>query len=107
MDAVDALEQMAQRFDIYASDQRGTKRFQSTSRDKAACDLRADLYSGVAKELRSAAKDLAGPTVTAEQVDAATRCAGGERVTSEPCAKCGATDEQSCAFDPIDGLLVR
>lgn len=45
----------AQVFETYASDQLASKRFQSTAKDKAACDARAAIWTDAANELRKAA----------------------------------------------------
>ncbi|WNV09990.1 hypothetical protein [Tardiphaga sp. 709] len=45
----------AEVFETYASDQIASKRFQSTKRGKDACDIRAEIWSDAASELRKAA----------------------------------------------------
>lgn len=51
----DAYVSAAQAFEQYASDQVASKRFQTTKKDKAECDLRAGVWIDAARELRSAA----------------------------------------------------
>lgn len=45
----------AETFEVYASDQIASKRFQRTARDKRDCDTRAGIWTDAAKELRAAA----------------------------------------------------
>lgn len=45
----------AEVFEIYASDQIASQRFQSAKRAKAGCVLRAEIWNDAAKELRAAA----------------------------------------------------
>lgn len=45
----------AEVFEVYASDQIACKRFQTTQRGKADCDLRANIWTDAANELRGAA----------------------------------------------------
>jgi hypothetical protein len=51
----EAYESAANVFETYASDQIASKRFQSTQKDKAHCDLRASVWTDAAAELRKAA----------------------------------------------------
>ncbi|MFZ5692428.1 MAG: hypothetical protein ACOY5F_14360 [Pseudomonadota bacterium] len=44
----------AQVFEVYASDQIGSKRFQSTAKAKRECDIRAEVWNDAASELRKA-----------------------------------------------------
>lgn len=46
----------AEVFEVYASDQIACKRFQTTQRGKADCDLRASIWTDAANELRTSAK---------------------------------------------------
>lgn len=50
-----AYEDAAKVFETYASDQIASKRFQSTKKAKAECDLRASIWNDAAAELRKAA----------------------------------------------------
>jgi hypothetical protein len=46
------LEEIASYFDVLASDQVASKRWQSTKRDKTECDIRADVWKDAAEILR-------------------------------------------------------
>jgi hypothetical protein len=54
----DAYVSAAVVFETYASDQIAAKRFQSTKKAKAECDLRAEIWNAAATELREAVEML-------------------------------------------------
>lgn len=56
--ASDALIQMAQRFETYASDQRASLRWLDTIKEKHKARERAGVWDGAAKELREAAEQV-------------------------------------------------
>lgn len=55
------LLQIAERFELYASDQRASVRFQRTAKDKALCLIRADVWASAADELREIATQVDAP----------------------------------------------
>lgn len=55
LSAAQALDEMAQRFETYASDQLASRRWQQSSKDKRDCVLRAEVWGSAAGDLREAA----------------------------------------------------
>lgn len=51
------LEALSGRFRLYASDQIACKRWQSTKRDKATCDLKAEIWNDAANEIETVLRE--------------------------------------------------
>lgn len=61
------LLEMADRFDLYASDQRASIRWQRSRRASADCITRSEIWADAAKELRAAYEELSSAAANLER----------------------------------------
>jgi len=52
------LDEMAYRFEVYASDQIACRRFHATAKAKRDCDIKAEIWRDAASELRIVRDEL-------------------------------------------------